>query len=302
MSNVEFESKQLKINNHMALLRNLRNILKSGVSERHIRKVCVALVEGAKNGRQFPFRYYTAKEQIEKHDYDYSHLVLEALDDCIETSLGNMPKLKGKTMCLSDNSGSAWGTFNSEYGSVTVADIANLSSVITAKNSDEGYVGVFGDRLKTIPIKKSDSILLQHYKVNNEGSRVGKATEGGVWEFFNNAIEEKQHWDNIFIYSDMQVGHGELYGNSLQNKEYSNKGYSHLGRYINVIKLIEKYRRDVNDKVNIYCVQVAGYNNSILPENLYRTSILSGWSGKELIYADKINKLWDKIDNNQSQE
>ena len=301
---IEFESNKLIIKNHMALLRNLRNILQAGVSERHIKKICVALIEGAKKGKQFPFRYYTAKSVIENSDVNFKAQILDALDECLDISTKNMPKLKGKTMCLSDNSGSAWGTFNSEYGSVTVADIANLSSVITARNADEGYVGTFGNELKVTPISKRNGILLQHEKVSNVGKTVGRATEGGIWEFFKNAIDKKEHWDNIFIYSDMQAGHGGLYGTSTQISEYRkyNCACRINGYYVDIVKLIDIYRQQVNSKVNIYCVQVAGYDNVIVPESLYRTSILYGWSGKESIYADKINQIWDEIDNRQSQK
>lgn len=295
---IEFESNKLIIKNHMALLRNLRNILQAGVSERHVKKICVALVEGAKTGRQFPFRYYTAKSAIENSNVNFKAQILDALDECLDVSTKNMPTLKGKTMCLSDNSGSAWGTLNSEYGSVTVADIANLSSVITARNSDEGYVGTFGDTLKVTAISKRNGLLLQHEKVSNVGKVVGRSTEGGIWEFFKNAIETKEHWDNIFIYSDMQAGHGGLYGTSNQKNEYKKYGCSY-GYNVDVVKLIDMYRKKVNNKVNIYCVQVAGYDDIVVPENLYRTSILSGWTGKESIYADKVNKIWDEIDSKQ---
>ena len=61
----------------------------------------------------------------------------------MDISLDNMPKIAGKTMALTDNSGSAWGTIPTEYGSIKVAEIDNLSAVIVAMLSDEGYVGVF---------------------------------------------------------------------------------------------------------------------------------------------------------------
>ena len=289
---------------HMALLRNLRNIFSEINDNELCDKILKELVSGTEKGKQFPFRYYTAKSVIENSDVNFKAQILDALDECLDISTKNMPKLKGKTMCLSDNSGSAWGTFNSEYGSVTVADIANLSSVITARNADEGYVGTFGNELKVTPISKRNGILLQHEKVSNVGKTVGRATEGGIWEFFKNAIDKKEHWDNIFIYSDMQAGHGGLYGTSTQISEYRkyNCACRFNGYYVDIVKLIDIYRQQVNSKVNIYCVQVAGYDNVIVPESLYRTSILYGWSGKESIYADKINQIWDEIDNRQSQK
>ena len=190
---------------------------------------------------------------------------MDTLEECMDISCENLPKLKGKTMCLSDNSGSAWGTFNSEYGAVTVAKIDNLSSVITAKNSDEGYVGVFGDRLHIIPISKRNGILSQTKKIDNIGHGIGMSTENGVWLFFKQAIENKEHWDNIIIYSDMQAGHGGLYGTQTCKKEYAKKGFSCHGNYIDVTKLVQEYRK-INPKVNVYCIQTAGYNNVLVPE------------------------------------
>ena len=49
------------------------------------------------------------------------------------------PEMGGRVMVLTDNSGSAWGTIPSEYGKVTVAEIDNLSAVITAMKAEEGY-------------------------------------------------------------------------------------------------------------------------------------------------------------------
>ena len=64
-----------------------------------------------------------------------------------------------------------------------------------------------------------------------------------------------------------------------------------------MLALVQKYRREVNSKVNVFCVQVAGYNNAVLPEDLYRGAILAGWTGKESQYAQSIIKIWDEIEN-----
>lgn len=287
---------------HMALLRNLRNIFNEiKDDEDFAKKVLEDLKSGVKNGKQFPFRYYTALQQVKQSPVSHLPLVLDALEDCIDLAMENLPKLKGKTMCLSDNSGSAWGAIPSEYGKVKIATIDNLSSVITAMNSDEGYVGKFGDDLKIFPIKKRDGILSQTEKINKNGMNdVGGGTENGVWLFFKKAIENKEHWDNIFIYSDQQAGHGGLYGTSKGINEYTQAGYAvnnkHLSTYVDVAKLIDTYRKQVNPKVNVFSVQTAGYKNVCVPEYGYRTNILYGWTGKELLFANEMIKLWDEIE------
>ena len=284
---------------HMALLRNLRNIFSELNDEDRDLAINILnqLKNGVKSGKQFPFRYYQALKQIEGNkDVNFRPLIIDTLEECIDISVDNMPKLKGKTICLSDNSGSAWGTFNSEYGTMTVAEIDNLSSVITCMGCEEGYVGKFGDKLKIIPISKRNGALQQAKNISkNKSGDVGGSTENGIWLFFKEAIENKIHYDNIFIYSDMQAGHGGLYG---IGRAYiiDSKDYACKGNYIDVMKLINKYRQDINPKVNVFCVQTAGYDNILIPEYTYRGAVLYGWTGKELLFASKVIEQWDDIE------
>ena len=146
---------------HMALLRNLRNIFTEIDDIELCKETMKKLKAGVLNGKQFPFRYYSAYNMIGNCEtIHHKPIILDALEECIDISIDNLPKLKGKTMCLSDNSGSAWGCIPTEYGSVTVAVIDNLSSVIAAKCSDEGYVGKFGNKLIEYPVPK---LILFHY-------------------------------------------------------------------------------------------------------------------------------------------
>lgn len=297
---------------HMALLRNLRGIFKENSTNTDLAKqVAVLLEKGVEKGKQFPFRYYTALQIVqEMPTFDGKNIIIDALNICIDKAMSNFPKLKGKTACLSDNSGSAWGTFNSEYGSVTIATINNLSSVMTSVNSDEGEVFYFGDRLGGKSVSNRDGILNQVSAIDNMfgklGSKyVGGSTENGIWIFFRDAITNKTFYDNIFIYSDQQAGHGGLYGTN--GSEYRNYCYGRIGwdesefgweAYIDVLKLVQEYRRKVNPKVNVFSIQTAGYDNSVLPENEYRTSILTGWTGKEVVYAKEMIDIWDRLDGN----
>ncbi|MBR0257035.1 MAG: TROVE domain-containing protein [Synergistaceae bacterium] len=282
---------------HMALLRNLRGIFSEVSDENILNDVLESLKAGVPNGKQFPFRYFSAWRIIRRLEAPWVERVKSALEECMNISCRNLPKMPGRCAFLSDNSGSALNTHVSEYGSMNVAAIGNLSAVIGAMSSHEGVVFPFGDGLLTFNISKDTGILEQLNNVNGNGRYCGTATENGVWLFFDEAIHKKQHWDNIFIYSDMQAGHGGLYG---MNPE----GYRALGccieggcyPYIDVNKLVKIYRERVNPKVNVYCIQTAGYTNVLVPEYGYRTAILYGWTGKELIFADALRRIWDKIE------
>ena len=281
---------------HMALLRNLRGIFSEIDDRDRAVKILDELVAGVEKGKQFPFRYMSASKAVKASENVYNKaLIMDKLEECIDRACNNLPHLKGNNVFLSDNSGSAWGMINSEYGSVTVAEIGNLSSVIGAVNSDVGTVIKFGDKMIKHEISKRQGILAQAADISkNACNDVGGGTENGIWLFFKEAIEKVIHYDNIFIYSDMQAGHGGLYGTEKSRAEYVKKGFAARSTYIDVAKLIAAYRSKVNAKVNVFCIQTAGYNNVLVPENGYRTAILYGWTGKELVYADMVNRIWDE--------
>jgi len=278
---------------HMALLRNLRNLSQNDVDPV---KVSDKLVKGAENGRQIPFRYYSAYTAVSNTD-QATPQILDGIEKAMVTSLKNLPQLGGKTISLCDNSGSARKAFQSKMGTVQVSTIANLSGVLAGRVSDEGYVGVFGDELDIEPIRKTGSIMDQLERCNQMGSNIGHGTENGIWLFFDQAIKKKEHYDRIFVYSDMQAGHGGLYGkNSSQYKNYvwngGNTSSWYRNEYIDVAALISKYREEVNPNVFVYMVQVGGYQDTLVPEFYDRTYILGGWSDSILRFASQMENSY----------
>src|SRR3990167_2680054 len=196
-----------KVMGHMALLRNLRNLEQNGsLSEELLEN----LLKGVPGGKQLPFRYYTAYRELEK--ISARGKVLDKIEECLEKSFENAPYFSGKVMSLVDNSGSAWGTMTSSLGTLTMAEIGNLMGVMTAKMSDEGFVGIFGDKYEKLEVRRKSSIFDTLTKVSSIGQGIGGSTEHGVWLFWEEAMNKNIHWDKVFIYSDMQAGHGGLYG------------------------------------------------------------------------------------------
>lgn len=275
---------------HMALLRNLRNL--HGV-KLLTPDILDALKAGVENGEQLPFRYYSAHLALSAQGMP--SFVSDGLSACLDLSTKNLPRFKGRVMSLSDNSGSARGATTSEYGTMAVATIGNLMAVITGMQADEGYVGLFGDGLSVIPVRHRDSALTQLAQVEEAGNHVGESTENGIWLFFDKALREREHWDHIFIYSDMQAGHGGLFGiDPAQYPEFSidEWGHNRKGeRYIDVAALVARYRKRVNPNVMVYMVQTAGYRNSLMPEFYDRTFILGGWSDSVLRFAGRMTEM-----------
>lgn len=273
--------KAIDVMGHMALLRNVRNLIQKGVDP----SVFVEkLVEGAATGKQLPFRYYSAYTAVQ----DIAPApVLDAIERCLRTAMDNVPKLPGKTISLCDNSGSAQGATTSTMGTMRISTIANLTGIIAAMASDEGSLGVFGDDLKVFPVRKLSSIFDQLARAEGLAADIGQSTENGIWMFWRDAIASRTRWDNVFVFSDMQAGHGGLYGTD--PKEYRDfiwdrGGYS-SGRHVDVPALIKRYRAEVNPDVNVFLVQVAGYQDTIVPEFYRRTYVLGGWGEGVLRFA-----------------
>ena len=268
---------------HMALLRNLRNLIgKSNVDQSDI---ATKLLAGAATGQQLPFRYWSVYQAV-KGD-KVKPVLMESIEDSLRQSCAALA-FPGRVMSLCDNSGSAWGALTSEWGTVHVAEIANLTAVLTAFASEHGEVGVFGDRLDTFTVSHRSSVFDAVEKANALGHGIGGGTEHGIWLFWDKAISNGIHYDAVFVYSDMQAGHGGLYGTG---------GYSsyvwpddRYGRYIDVPKLINTYRSKVNPNVEVFLVQVAGYHDTIVPERYKHTHILGGWSEGILQYAQRVLK------------
>ena len=285
---------------HMALLRNLRGIF-TEVRDPDTRENALELLKrGVRKGKQFPFRYLSAWKAVEETKSPWSRQVQDALEDCMEIACENLPSLKGRSAFLSDNSGSAWGVCQSEWGTMRIAEIGNLSSVIGAMCSEDGVVFPFGDRLESVRVHQNEGILKQAHQVGAIGRSCGGSTENGIWLFFRDAIMKKQHWDNIFIYSDMQAGHGGLFG--IQREDYDAIGACVNGMYIDVNMLVLIYRKLVNPKVNVFCIQTAGYSNVLVPEYGYRTAVMYGWTGRELLFADAMNHIWNELETREPEK
>lgn len=260
---------------HMALLRNIRNFLDKNVEPASFVE---KLILTAENGKQLPFRYISAYQS----NPSAPPQVKDAIETCLHLSLKNLPHFPGRTMSLCDNSGSARNTTTSSMGTIRMSDIGNITGVLTGKATDEGYLGVFGDKLESFGIRKGSSVFDDLATADSLGRGIGGGTENGIWLFWKQAIEQKEHWDNVFVYSDMQAGHGGLYGtNQKAYKDYLWMGSSH----IDVAKLILTYRQKVNPNVNVFLVQIAGYQDTIVPEFYDRTFILGGWGDGLLRFA-----------------
>lgn len=268
---------------YMALLRNLRNIAQSGDA---------ALIQKAANeirdeqavlkSKQLPFRFLSAFEALEgmstapkkiafEKDIDGAALLRQAVEDALLVSIRNIPLLSGKTLILSDNSGSmhgdgGGGSLTSAYSARTTANIANLFAALYWMRADNTAVGLFGDTLKSPKLDRTKGVLENYKTVARVGASVGGGTEAGIFDAFKVLIKTKDLVDRIVIFSDCQVGEGCAWYDTAGN------------RADNFNKLLVKYM-EINPTVKIYTINLKGYSNEMTPQNA-QVMKLSGWSDK----------------------
>ncbi|MTB50453.1 TROVE domain-containing protein [Lewinella sp. W8] len=269
---------------YMALLRNLRNLYEAKLSKQDFRKVIdqVADERAVRRSRQFPFRFLSAYGELtklkgprkkgilfERDDSRRLDQLLEALEKAVNVSVKNLPLLGGKTLILTDNSGSmrgdaGGGSAVSALSRRTTADIANLFAVLYWTRAYNTYVGLFGDRLINGEMDRTRGVFENFRTLNRQAQSCGGATETGIFDAFERLIEQREMVDRIVIFSDLQIGKGCRW--------YTGDG--RRGGDFN--KLYEAYRK-INPEVKVFSVDLRGYGTTVFRVGEYK---LAGWSEK----------------------
>lgn len=266
---------------YLAALRNCRNIIEQ--SPDSIPKLVSLLTdkEQVEKSMVLPFQFATAYKEVEKlsspkpkinfeSDGKTPRKVLEAIEKAVELSIENIPKLPGKTVILTDNSGSMTGdaggdSLISAMSKTNTATIANMFATMYWSKCKDTYVGLFGDRLIQAPLDRDSALFENFKKVQEKSSSCGGSTEEGIYTAFENLIRDNTMVDRIVIFSDCQIGDGATW--------YDHKGRSGWGSFQ---KLYHEYKR-INPKVRIYSIDLKGHGTNVFGDDIIK---LSGWSEK----------------------
>ncbi len=208
----------------MNLIRNLRNILFYAPDMVGEAAMQLTIEDKIRNSRLLPFRFATAYSKVEMAQYENKKdkssevifnknkkILLDALETAIQIACQNIPKLNGSCAILVDHSGSCRGDNGgdsrvSAFSCTTTAMIGNLFGSMMVYRQDDVYLGLFGDKLISVPIDKTRKILDFNQECYNLGDNCGKCTETGIYDFMKKALKEKMLFDNIIVFSDCQIG------------------------------------------------------------------------------------------------
>ncbi len=293
-STKETWTKAFGVMGHMALLRNMRNLIQHKAVEPRV--LADKLKEGVVGGRQLPFRYLSAYLALQKEGID-NPIIRDAIEESMVLSLGELPKLKGRVIVLSDNSGSAQGQQISKDSDMTVSKIGNLLSIFCARMYTEGYVGIAGDNLEVRGVRKTASVFDQWEELNNISRRIGQGGESGFWHWFRGALQDPKNpevnFDTIIIISDQQAGHGGLHASGLPTEFTTGRegGFSSSWGSIDINTLLMLYRAKINPNTSAYMIQSAGYTDAVVPDFYPNTYMIGGWSDQILRFVANTEQL-----------
>lgn len=130
----------------MALLRNLRGMIESGVSEDVIRDG----LHSMKADRVLPFRFISAAK--------YAPRLEDELESAMFKSLAEVPKLGGKTALLIDHSGSMQATVSAR-SEISRFDAAAALAMILRETCDRVRVFTFSDRMIEVPPRRGFAMV-----------------------------------------------------------------------------------------------------------------------------------------------
>ena len=125
---------------YMALLRNLRNIVKCGADIAPVVKV-LSDPERVKKSRQLPFRFFSAYRMLEQENL-MTPDIHRALEKALTVSTENLDTIPGRTLIAVDVSGSM-GSYISRKSTVMCSEIAGLLGAMSSRICEDATVCYF---------------------------------------------------------------------------------------------------------------------------------------------------------------
>ncbi|MEU3793227.1 TROVE domain-containing protein [Streptomyces fructofermentans] len=139
----------------MALVRNLRNFDRAGVSDAVAERVAARISDPAEvaRSRQFPFRYLAAYRHAPSLRWSYP------LERALGHSLANVPALPGRTLVLVDRSGSMFFSRFSDRSELNRADAAAVFGTALALRAADADLVEFGTTSRRVGFSRGESVL-----------------------------------------------------------------------------------------------------------------------------------------------
>ena len=236
---------------YMALLRNLRNIIKANPS--NIQQVydIIQGPEHVRKSKQLPFRFLSAYKSVK--DISGSK-VLDVLENAVDASINNLPKINGTTVISVDVSGSMCSKISAK-SDIECSEIALMLAYIANRLCENAFIYAFDNNVYQLTMSSRAGILqaVESTPIHGGGTNMSLP--------FRLMISEKINADRIIILSDNMNNSG-LWGNS-PTQHYA-----------------DEYRRISGNDIWVHGIDLKGYGTQQFHGR--KTNIIAGWSEKVL--------------------
>lgn len=260
---------------YMATMRNLRNILVAGVSEKHIARVADQLSDAKQvaASKQLPFRYLSAYRELQKVNSGSTGVLLEALEKAVLQSASNIRGFGSETKVViaCDVSGSMQRVV-SPKSTVQNFDIGLVLGMLLQSQCSNVITGMFGDRWKTIAMPRTQ-VLRNVMEFHRREGEVGYSTNGHL--VIQDLLDRKMSVDKIFMFTDCQLW---------------NTSGSHIAR-------VWMQYKEIAPNCKLYLFDLAGYGTTPLrTEGQNDVFLVAGWSDKIFDVLTAIENGSDALD------
>jgi hypothetical protein len=249
-----------RVNNYMALIKNIRNIIScEDFMQIDITNLCAAIVDqnAIVHSKMFPFRFLVAYRELQEAPaFLGKNRVLDSLSSAMLIATANVPRLEGRTLIVGDVSGSMNGTKISSLSSLDRMQVAVLLGVLAGGFCDESDLVLFATRLAHINVPaRPDPLGLTEELVLESGLLGGSTEAGNIIEYL---MDQPHNFDRVIMFTDEEFWSWGVETGMFQ-------------------KMFAEYRRRA-PVCKLYLVNLVGYGSSAMPDKYPHTYQLAGWS------------------------
>ena len=248
---------------YMALLRNLNNLIKYGVTkdDQALAYITATLADPQRvvSSKQLPFRFYSAVKALQKQAGSEVEAIRAAVDVALEQSFANMPDLGARVLIANDISGSMQSN-PSARSDMTMAEIAGVFAAAAFKKAEAGEIISFDDEAHPRKIRKSERITDIVRKIS---AIMGGTNLSAPLEY---AFRHNREYDVAIFLTD------------------SESWVDHLTRHRGSLDLIREYKQRVNPHLICFFVQLVPYRHAVVPPDEPGCYYLYGWNASMLSF------------------
>jgi 60 kDa SS-A/Ro ribonucleoprotein len=239
----------------LALLRNLRNMIQSGVRESLVKEA----IKNMNTERILPFRFIAAAKYAPRWEPELETAMLRSLDGA--------PKMKGRTALIIDTSPSMWQAKVSAKSEMDRFEAAAALAILARELCEDIAIWAFNEKAIEVAPRRGFALRDALAKTKGGYSRGGLAVEAA----------NKRGYDRIIVLTDGQWHYRPAIVGSYDTR---------FGRYSAGDSMGDGWKVSPPPiGRNAYMLNVASYKNGV---GYGQWNVIDGWSERVLEYIGAI--------------